>query len=94
MDIDDDDDLYEPRVDNEDEKRPAPKADDLEEGEEEDESGAMDEDDSDSVRTRSLAQNIRLLSAGLGHRHHHRTQRRNQPSSSAVCALTATDSSP
>ncbi|KEY66632.1 hypothetical protein S7711_01927 [Stachybotrys chartarum IBT 7711] len=48
MDIDDDDDLYEPRVDNEDEKKPAPKADDLEEGEEEDESGAMDEDDSDS----------------------------------------------
>jgi pre-mRNA 3'-end-processing factor FIP1 len=52
MDIDEDDDLYvpeEPKIDNvEDKKQPA-RVDDLEEGEEEDEGGAMDEDDSDSV---------------------------------------------
>ncbi|KAI9163783.1 Pre-mRNA polyadenylation factor FIP1 [Paramyrothecium foliicola] len=51
MDIDEDDDLYvpeEPKVENEDEKKQPSRVDDLEEGEEEDEGGAMDEDDSDS----------------------------------------------
>lgn len=52
MDMDEDDDLYvpeEPKLAKEEEAKP-PRADDLEEGEEEDESGAMDEDsDSDSV---------------------------------------------
>lgn len=53
MDMDEDDDLYqpeEPKVEPEEEKKH--KAEELEEGEEEDESGAMDEDDDedDSVR--------------------------------------------
>ncbi|KAK5996991.1 Pre-mRNA polyadenylation factor FIP1 [Cladobotryum mycophilum] len=50
MDIDEDDDLYqpeEPKIENEEEKKPPANVDELEEGEEEDESGAMDEDDDD-----------------------------------------------
>lgn len=53
MEMDEGDDLYEPeepKVDHEDKKLPVSKTDELEEGEEEDESGAMDEDDDDSVR--------------------------------------------
>lgn len=54
MEMDEDDDLYvpeEPDADVTEDKKPTSKADDLEEGEEEDEGGAMDEDsDDDSVR--------------------------------------------
>ncbi|KAJ4859103.1 fip1 motif domain-containing protein [Trichoderma breve] len=48
MDMDEDDDLYqpeEPKIEHDEEKKP--KVEELEEGEEEDESGAMDEDDDD-----------------------------------------------
>ncbi|RFU76866.1 pre-mrna polyadenylation factor fip1 [Trichoderma arundinaceum] len=48
MDMDEDDDLYqpeEPKLEQEEEKKP--NVDELEEGEEEDESGAMDEDEDD-----------------------------------------------
>lgn len=51
MDIDEDDDLYEPKVEAVEPK--TAKSDDLEEGEEEDEGAAMDEDDDDSVISRS-----------------------------------------
>jgi pre-mRNA 3'-end-processing factor FIP1 len=57
MDIDEDDDLYqpeEPKLESAPVEDSKPKADDLEEGEEEDEGAAMDEDDDDdddSVRS-------------------------------------------
>jgi pre-mRNA 3'-end-processing factor FIP1 len=50
MDIDEDDDLYqpeEPKLESAPVEDTKPKADDLEEGEEEDEGAAMDEDDDD-----------------------------------------------
>lgn len=50
MDIDSDDDLYqpeEPKLESAPVEDPKPKVDDLEEGEEEDEGAAMDEDDDD-----------------------------------------------
>ncbi|GAO17373.1 hypothetical protein UVI_02038930 [Ustilaginoidea virens] len=54
MEMDEGDDLYEPeepKVEQETNKNPVSKTEELEEGEEEDESGAMDEDEDDSVRS-------------------------------------------
>ena len=60
MDMDEDDDIYVPeeaKAEDVEEKKVPVKADDLEEGEEEDEGGAMDEDsDEDSVRPCDLAE--------------------------------------
>lgn len=92
MDMDEDDDLYqpeEPKIEQDEEKRI--KAEELEEGEEEDESGAMDEDDDDdSVRDfgpfcRKWA-TIRLLMLWIaGYRHHYRAKRRHKGSATTVC---------
>lgn len=88
MDIDEDDDLYqpdEPKIEGAplEEK---PKAEDLEEGEEEDEGAAMDEDDDDdddSVRELRHLQTHQLTLIA-GYRHYHRTQRWHQTSTSTV----------
>lgn len=90
MDMDEDDDLYqpeEPKIEQDEEKKL--KAEELEEGEEEDESGAMDEDDDDdSVRDFDLSKCAiaRILTLWiLGYRHHHRTKRWHKGSATTVC---------
>lgn len=92
MDIDDDDDLYQPEepqvandtpevkaADTPDEKQPKDGDDELEEGEEEDEGAAMDEDDDDdddSVRPHVDFVCVLSSLVDLGHRYHHRAERR------------------
>jgi hypothetical protein len=92
MDMDEDDDLYqpeEPKVEQDEEKKL--KAEELEEGEEEDESGAMDEDDDDdSVRdfdtfSSKMPATCMLISWIAGYRHHHRAKRWHKGSATTVC---------
>lgn len=94
MDIDDDDDFYSPEEPQPPsqpapaEAAPASKKDaneELESGEEEDEGGAMDEDeDSVCISANSWFLSINWLIKSSGHRHYHRTERRVEPSASTV----------
>jgi pre-mRNA 3'-end-processing factor FIP1 len=103
MDIDDEDDFYapeEPQATVQHGPAEAPSAttkkdanEELEEGEEEDEGGAMDEDE-DSVCTPSNEGVAHQMTDNPGHRHHHRAQRRLQARPSTVSCLSLPSTSP